>query len=135
MVARPFAIGGPDTLAARLADTAELLEVAERLDDPVTAHRAWWLRYRVAVEVGDLPEADRCLAIEARMTADLGQPSLEWMTALQRVARVLLAGDLTEADHLDPGRPGAGPRRRAAGCAAVLRDPALPAPRRAGAPG
>jgi DNA-binding SARP family transcriptional activator len=102
MVARPFAIGGPDTLAARLADTAELLEVAERLADPVTAHRAWWLRYRVAVEVGDLPEADRCLAIEARMTADLGQPSLEWMTALQRVARVLLAGDLTEADRLIP---------------------------------
>jgi DNA-binding SARP family transcriptional activator len=100
LVARPFAIGGPDTLAARLADTAELLEVAERLGDPVTAHRAWWLRYRVAVEVGDLPEADRCLAIEVRMTADLGQPSLEWMTTLQRVARVLLAGSLTEADRL-----------------------------------
>jgi tetratricopeptide (TPR) repeat protein len=100
LVARPFAIGGPDTLAAGLADTAELLEVAERLGDPVTAHRAWWLRYRVAVEVGDLPEADRCLAIEVRMTADLGQPSLEWMTTLQQVARVLLAGSLTEADRL-----------------------------------
>jgi DNA-binding SARP family transcriptional activator len=100
LVARPFAIGGPDTLAARLADTAELLEVAERLGDPVTAHRAWWLRYRVAVEVGDLLEADRCLTIERRMTADLGQPSLEWMTTLQRVARALLAGNLAAADRL-----------------------------------
>jgi DNA-binding SARP family transcriptional activator len=102
LVARPFAIGGPDTLVARLADTAELLEVAERLSDPVTAHRAWWLRYRVAVEAGDLPEADRCLAIEVRMAADLGQPSLRWMTTLQRVARALLAGDHAEADRLIP---------------------------------
>ncbi|HVH24430.1 MAG TPA: hypothetical protein VNA11_18435 [Pseudonocardia sp.] len=42
LVARPFAIGGPDTLAQRLVDTAELLRVAHRLDDPVTVHRAWW---------------------------------------------------------------------------------------------
>ena len=60
---------------ARLADTAELLEAAERLSDPATAHRAWWLRYRVAVEAGISRQADRCLAIEVRMAADLGSPA------------------------------------------------------------
>jgi tetratricopeptide (TPR) repeat protein len=99
LVARPFAIGGPDTLAERLANTAELLEVAERLGDPVTAHRAWWLRFRVAIEVADPEEADRCLEAEERLIAELGQPTFTWMTSLQRIARAFRTGDLGEVDR------------------------------------
>lgn len=102
LVARPFAIGGPDTLAERLADTGELLAVAERLGDSVTAHRAWWLRYRVAVEVGDPFEANRCLAAEQQFVDGAGQPTLAWMTTLQRVAAALLRGDLPAAERLIP---------------------------------
>ncbi|MHC1559505.1 ATP-binding protein [Actinomycetospora sp. C-140] len=100
LVARPFAIGGPDTLAARLADTAELLDVARRLDEPVTVHRAWWLRFRVAAEVGDAAEADRCLDAQDALMAEIGQPTLRWMTGLQHVARHLRRGELDDADRL-----------------------------------
>jgi tetratricopeptide (TPR) repeat protein len=93
LVARPFAIGGPDTLATRLAETGELVELARRLGDPVAVHRAWWTRFRVAVEVGDVVLADRCLAAEQELLAEVGQPTLEWMTGLQRVARALRRGD------------------------------------------
>jgi DNA-binding SARP family transcriptional activator len=103
--ARPFAIGGPETLAERLADTAELLRVARRLGDPVIEHRAWWSRFRVAVEVGDTAEADRCLAAERALLEDVNQPTPRWMTGLQEVAKALRqgrfadAGPLTEAVH------------------------------------
>ncbi|MCD2192111.1 AAA family ATPase [Actinomycetospora endophytica] len=93
LVARPFAIGGPDTLATRLSETGELVELARRLGDPVAVHRAWWTRFRVAVEVGDAAEADRCLDAEEELLAEVGQPTLEWMTGLQRVARALRRGD------------------------------------------
>ena len=100
LVARPFAIGGPDTLEERLANTTELLEVAERLGDPVTAHRAWWLRFRVAVEVGDPAEADRCLEAQQPLVAELGQPVFSWMSSLQRIARNLRAGNFSETEPL-----------------------------------
>jgi len=100
LVARPFAIGGPDTLGERLANTTELLDVAERLGDPVTAHRAWWLRYRVAVEVADPQEADRCLQAQEPLVAELNQPVFSWMTALQRIARHFRTGNLAEAEDL-----------------------------------
>jgi len=100
LVARPFAIGGPDTLEERLANTTELLDVAERLGDSVTAHRAWWLRYRVAVEVADPEEADRCLHAQEPLVAELGQPVFSWMTALQWIARHFRTGNLAEAEVL-----------------------------------
>lgn len=93
LVARPFAIGGPDTLATRLAETAELVDLACRLGDPVAVHRAWWTRFRVAVEVGDVALADRCLDAQQELLTEVGQPTLEWMTGLQRVARALRRGD------------------------------------------
>jgi DNA-binding SARP family transcriptional activator len=93
LVARPFAIGGPDTLTTRLAETGELVDLARRLGDPVAVHRAWWTRFRVAVEVGDVALADRCLDAQHELLAEVGQPTLEWMTGLQRVARALRRGD------------------------------------------
>jgi tetratricopeptide (TPR) repeat protein len=100
LVARPFAIGGPETLAERLADTAELLQVARRLADPVIEHRAWWSRFRVAVEVGDTAEADRCLAAEQALMGDVGQPTPRWMTGLQEVATALRQGRFADAAAL-----------------------------------
>ena len=93
LVARPFAIGGPDTLTIRLAETGELVDLARRLGDPVAVHRAWWTRFRVAVEVGDVALADRCLDAQQELLTEVGQPTLEWMTGLQRVARALRRGD------------------------------------------
>jgi len=108
LAARPFAIGGPDTLERRVADTAELLRVAERLADPVTTHRAWWSRFRVAVEVGDTVEADRCLAAQSALVASTGQPTIAWMTGLQQVARALRRGEFDAAAGLLPDVLGQG---------------------------
>jgi DNA-binding SARP family transcriptional activator len=101
LVARPFAIGGPDTLATRLAETGELVDLARRLGDPVAVHRAWWTRFRVAVEVGDVALADRCLDAQQELLTEVGQPTLEWMTGLQRVARALRRGDPDAAALLE----------------------------------
>ncbi|HZI39620.1 MAG TPA: AAA family ATPase, partial [Acidimicrobiia bacterium] len=50
MIGRFQAVSAPHTVAERLALTAELVELAERIGDPALISRAWFVRYRVATE-------------------------------------------------------------------------------------
>ena len=52
--------------------------MAERLGDPVLASRALGLRFKAAMELADVAEAERCLARNQALVADLGQPALTW---------------------------------------------------------
>jgi class 3 adenylate cyclase len=99
LLARYYAIYTPATLPERLANTAELLEIASGLEDPVTRCRAAFIRLRCLAEVGDLEEAARCFEMGESLAVELGQPALLWTAAWNRVGRLAQPGRLDEAER------------------------------------
>ncbi len=100
LICRFFTVAEPRTVSDRLADTTELLAVCERLADPVIRCRAYHLRSRVASEVADLEEADRCVAAYERLAQELGQPTINWIGLPCRTGLILVAGEIPEAERL-----------------------------------
>jgi len=100
LLPRFFTIMALSTLEERLADTAELLEVTDRIGDPVLVFLARWQRARVLLEAGDVPSAADELGRAESLSGELGQPTFRWMAMTLRVGHVLLAGRLAAADRL-----------------------------------
>ncbi len=98
--ARFYLSCSPDLMARRLAETAELLAAAERVADPGALGTAHILRARAAFEAGDIDETDRCLQAADVLTADVGEPALRWRMLYPRVGRLIVAGQLDEAEAL-----------------------------------
>ena len=97
---RYYTITRPETRQERWANTRELLETAERLGDPAMLLQAHYFRARSSMEIGDLEEFDRSLAVAERLASELGQPTLQWVNTWQRIGRVILAGRFEEAERL-----------------------------------
>lgn len=94
---RHEAIRLPHTLEERLANTAEHLEVATRLGDPLQrAFAAHW-RIRACWEAGDMGEIDRCMAVVDEL-GDLNR-YLKWNASAQWSYRLLLDGRMDEAEE------------------------------------
>jgi len=92
--------GDPGTLPERLANTAELLAVTERLPDPAMRCQGWGWRAIAAMEAADAAEAERCFAAFERLSAELRQPTTAWYMTYLRAGRMLLAGRFDEAERL-----------------------------------
>ncbi|HET7489805.1 MAG TPA: BTAD domain-containing putative transcriptional regulator [Acidimicrobiales bacterium] len=92
--------GDPRTLPGRLDDTAELLEVAERLPDPVLRAEARGWRAVACWEAGEAAEGDAAFAAFERLAAGLRQPTMRWYAGYLAAARALHAGRLAEAAGL-----------------------------------
>jgi tetratricopeptide (TPR) repeat protein len=99
LLARDYAIAAPDNVAERLAATGELLELAEGQRDPVITSRARVLRFRAALEMGDVDDARNCLEANEALVAELGQPALTWLVMMQRAGLRLLAGEMSAAEE------------------------------------
>ncbi len=99
LLARCYTKYTPATLAERLANTAEALELAEHLEDPVMRCRAALLRIRCLADIGDRDESAACLEVAERLAAELNQPALLWTTAWNRVGRLVQPGRLDEAER------------------------------------
>jgi tetratricopeptide (TPR) repeat protein len=80
--------------------TAELVAVADELEDPAITSRALSVRVRAAMEAGDVAEVDRCLRLNQSIVQEAGQPALAWWIGLHQTGQALLAGHLDEADRL-----------------------------------
>ncbi|HZI37017.1 MAG TPA: hypothetical protein VFF24_01830, partial [Acidimicrobiia bacterium] len=80
LLARDYTITGPENAAERLANTTELLAIAEHTGDPVVTSKALSLRFKAAMELADVAEAERSLASNQALVAELGQPLLIWAT-------------------------------------------------------
>jgi tetratricopeptide (TPR) repeat protein len=89
----------PSTVREQLANTEELLSVAEGLGDPAITTWAWIWRFMAATEQGDLAESDRSLDHVTKLAAELRQPMLLWVASYMRTGRLLLAGRLGDAEH------------------------------------
>ena len=53
-----------------------------------------------AVESADLAEFTRCVDKQTALAAQIGQPTLRWLSTNYQSGRVLLAGDAEEAEAL-----------------------------------
>ncbi len=73
LLARDYTITAPENATERFAATTDLLAMADRLGDPVLASRALSLRFKAAMELADVAEAERCVARNQALVADLGQ--------------------------------------------------------------
>ncbi|MCA1844533.1 MAG: AAA family ATPase [Actinobacteria bacterium] len=78
LLARDYTITAPENARERLAATTAMLATSERSGDPALASRALALRFKAAMELADVPAAERCLATNGALVADLGQPALTW---------------------------------------------------------
>ncbi|MDQ4098088.1 MAG: AAA family ATPase, partial [Actinomycetota bacterium] len=90
----------PGTLPERVANTAELLAVAQQLPDPALRCMALGWRAMAALEEADLEEADRCLEDAGRLAAELRQPTMLWYVAYCNASRKQMAGQFDQAQRL-----------------------------------
>ena len=97
LLARDYSITAPDNATERFTATSELLAIAEALGDPVLASRALSLRFKAAMELADVAEAERSLARNQELVADLGQPALTWATMHHHATLRVLHAD-TDAE-------------------------------------
>jgi tetratricopeptide (TPR) repeat protein len=95
------AIWVPDSVDERLVKSALAVELAEELDDPVATFYATNFRLQAVTALGRIDEADECLATMQRISDDIGQPTLRWISAFAHACRALLAGDPDEAERLN----------------------------------
>ncbi len=93
LLARDYTITDPSNVDERFGATSELLSIAERLGDPVIASRALSLRFKVAMELADVAEAERSLVENEALIADLGQPGLTFFVRHHRASLAVLRGD------------------------------------------
>jgi len=100
LLARFFTINAPSTVAERLANGAELLQLAAWLGDPAMSFLAAWQRSRVLLEAGELRAAATSLDAAQSVVGDLGQPTFRWLAMWARVGHLLLAARLEEAERL-----------------------------------
>jgi DNA-binding SARP family transcriptional activator len=99
LLARYFTIGTPGNLDERLSNTTHLLAVAEHLGDKLMMSRALALAFRAAMETGNIEDATRCQQANEQLAAELRQPVLHHLAALENAGLALLAGRLDEAEH------------------------------------
>ena len=111
-----FPLTLPQLLEQSLARSAEALERAERLGDPVLLFWAAQGRAIQALRAGDIDEMNRCFDITWSIAERLDQPTLNWIGATMRALCAQLAGDIGEAEAwanetlrigLDSGQPDA----------------------------
>lgn len=95
-----LAITAPDTLAERLALTAEALEAARRADDQTLQFWSALNRSVVLCQSGEPGDAGDLLVLSRDIADRLGQPLVLWCQALRESARAMLAGDLATAERL-----------------------------------
>jgi DNA-binding SARP family transcriptional activator/tetratricopeptide (TPR) repeat protein len=97
-VANPLRV--PELLEESLGRSADALLRAERVGDPVLHFWAATARRIISATAGDRAEVDRCLEIGKVLSDQLNQPTLTWTHTYATADRVLLAGDLNEAERL-----------------------------------
>jgi len=100
LLRRPVTITDPDTVAERLADTAEAEAVADMLGDPIGCFWSAVGRMTPAIASADLAEFTRCVAKQTALADRIGQPTLRWFSTVYQSAAALLSGDAQRAEAL-----------------------------------
>jgi class 3 adenylate cyclase/tetratricopeptide (TPR) repeat protein len=89
---RLYTIWAPGTVEERRANVAELLELSERLDDPVLRFWARMGDMDVRSESGDFEGARKALGLCQAIAEQVGHPTLRWSAATQAACLATLSG-------------------------------------------
>jgi len=100
---RHWAMLAPDRPEPRLANAAEMLELAVMLGDEETAFLAHQASLHCLLELGDVAGVDAELQAMIGLADHLGQPLYRWHVASLRAMRAVLDGHLEEAERLARG--------------------------------
>jgi len=95
-----YPMWNPSTGEQRWKHTDELLALADELGDRRIAVHAYHHRARMAMELGDLTEIQRCAERQACLADELGEPTLRWMAAVTQIGHPLAAGQLGAAEDM-----------------------------------
>jgi class 3 adenylate cyclase len=90
----------PSQLQQSLARTADAMERAERLADPMLLFFAALAQATTVFQAGDIDEMDRCIEIMRALAKQLDQPTLSWTNAVHLAKRAQIAGDTDLAEQL-----------------------------------
>jgi eukaryotic-like serine/threonine-protein kinase len=90
----------PEAARERLANSDELIELAERAGDRELAVRGHAYRLVALLDLGDVEGADREIDAYARLAEDLRQPQHLWHVPLIRGMRATMSGRFDEAELL-----------------------------------
>lgn len=97
---RQFTIQGPGTVPERLADTGQLVTLADRLEDASLQVFARWWRAVAALETGDRAEVDARVAEACRLADELGESFMGCASLMLAANRELAWGDLDQVVKL-----------------------------------
>jgi tetratricopeptide (TPR) repeat protein len=103
LYARHWATLAPDLLGVRLANAAQMLDVAVTVGDEAAAFLARHARLHCLLERCDVAGVDAELEAMADLADRTRQPFHQWRTANARAMRALLEGRLEEAERLARG--------------------------------
>jgi hypothetical protein len=90
----------PQTLPELQGNLREAGELADRLKDPLRAAQAACLGAHVAMNAGDLEQADRLLTRLSAVSEQLRQPVMRWYDLGARAKRCTISGPTAEAERL-----------------------------------
>ncbi len=93
------AMAGPDTLPERKRLSDELVELAQRLDDPRLSFQAAAWRMTLGLEAGDRSQAESGLARMRTLAAAVPEPSLAFLRLLLESGWALAQGELQAAEQ------------------------------------
>jgi tetratricopeptide (TPR) repeat protein len=97
---RHWATLSPDHVDVRLANAAEMLDIAATVDDEEMAFLARHARLHAFLELCDVAGVDAELEAMAQIADRIRQPFYQWHIASMRAMRALLDGRLDEAERL-----------------------------------
>lgn len=99
LTTRAGAIWDVSTLDERLANTIEVVALAERLGDPSLQFFATWYRMATALEAGHADDYERAYETVIAVAGELGASTPLWMAAYTSAANDFLHGDTDRAEE------------------------------------
>jgi DNA-binding SARP family transcriptional activator len=85
---------GVDTLSERRSISAQALQLAERIGNPVATFFAEVFGAFGALDAGDRESWDRAVSHSIDLADEIGQPALKWVATWEKAMRSWLDGDL-----------------------------------------
>ena len=100
LVSRFVTIWIPETLGERLENSAESVEIADRLDDPLLQFKAVHWRSVALVQAGEIVLGAEMVERENRLAGHFGDPVSLWISRYDRANMAIIGGRLDEAERL-----------------------------------
>jgi tetratricopeptide (TPR) repeat protein len=100
LLSRFWVVWTPDALDEQRAIVGELLDLAQRLADPLHTTQTWFLRYLIQIQSADIEAAERSLETFGHLAEELGHASPRFFACLSRCCFILMSGRIGEAERL-----------------------------------